>query len=197
MRDAYRVNTEAPIYITAAIAERDLFDNSVETPSKIMFITTSVAKLDAERMFKTFGCYTATKTMAEAGAMILQKEFLDYPKLNNVQFFYCYPGIVNTDMQRGMRERDTGIQDADYRRKIEVPDYVEGEDWTAEDKLPTGPSQLRTVEADFSARFILWAANQPPRDRLDPKKEYNFYGDHEFHKEEGRLQPVEAAAPAP
>ena len=125
--------------------------------------------------------YSVTKAALARMALIQAREFeLTAPF---IKILRVHPGIVDTDIQRELRECPR-MDPAFVAKTAGLPAYQEGE-WVG--RSPR--DHMRTISAEFSAEFILWAARLP---EVDPD-EYDFYHADEFHAARAQPGPADSS----
>ncbi len=183
------INTVNPTLITAAIAEKGLFDN--DEGARVVYITSSAGRLIPGLTFNMFGIYSATKAAAKQLFMTLRREFNnilqaegsdDHRKVNKVRIDLVYPGIVLTDMQKEMQSK---INDEKYKALIHLSTHDEQADWKFTYQNPTALEYKRVISPEESAKFILWTGAQGA---LEPGEEFDYYAATAYHQSLGRLQ---------
>ena len=168
---SFHVNVYAPLVITRSIFNLGRF---AVPESKIVYVTSSLARTDPVLSFAGMGLYSVTKAALSRLALIQAREL--EIKAPHIKVIRIHPGIVDTEMQRELR-RDVTL-DMAFRKKTEgLPPYTEG-DWYG--KLPR--EHMRTISSSFAAEFILWAM----RSSNMTSAEYDFYNTDEFHRARAR-----------
>lgn len=161
------INAFAPIQLTRTIKHLGRFN---EAGARIIYVTSSLARNVPELSFAGIGLYSASKATLGRLAAVQRREFaLTSPHLTVTQI---HPGIVDTAMQSALRQ-DEGLDPAFAVKTRGLPHYRAGE-W--DDVAPE--TNMRTIDPDFAAQFILWVAEIPPAS-VEP--EYDFYACRQFH----------------
>lgn len=163
----FRVNVFAPLALTSAVFTAGRFSPG---GARVAYIVSSLGRLIPELSFAGIGLYSMTKAALGRMALIQRREFelAGAP----VEILRIHPGIVDTDIQTELRT-DARLDPAFAVKTAGLPPYRDG-DWDAE-RLPK--DHMRTVSADFAARFIVWATRRATVEA----HEYDFYHAQEFH----------------
>lgn len=163
---AFRVNVYAPIAITAAL---DRAGRLCRSGARVVYVVSSLARHRTDLSFAGLGLYSATKAALSRLALIQSREFeLLAP---HVKVLRIHPGVVDTDMQRRLRQSHR-VDPAFGAKTARLSPYQDGE-W--DERSPT--EHMRTISAGFAAEFILWAIRSP----VVSSEEYDFYEAEEFH----------------
>ncbi|SIO61052.1 SDR family oxidoreductase [Paraburkholderia phenazinium] len=166
---AFHINALAPIALSSLIGRLKRFD---ETGSRVIYVTSSLARPLPALTFAGLGLYSATKSALERLAQVQTREFSlsDRP----VKVALVHPGIVATDMQRELRTSEL-LDGAFTAKTAGLPPYKEG-DW---DHQPP-ETAMRTISPRFAAEFLNWIALRDLA-LLDPY--YDFYTSSAFHND--------------
>jgi NAD(P)-dependent dehydrogenase (short-subunit alcohol dehydrogenase family) len=166
MHQAFRVNVYAPLTITRTVFARGRFSGR---ESRVVYVVSSLGRPEYGLSFAGLGLYSATKAALGRLALVQGRELeLTAP---HIKVLRIHPGIVDTDIQRELRQSST--LDPAFGKKTEgLPPYEEG-DWR--DRSPE--EHKRTISPEFSAEFILWVTRAPQV----TSEEYDFYRAEEFH----------------
>ncbi|MDY7792320.1 SDR family NAD(P)-dependent oxidoreductase [Burkholderia ubonensis] len=166
---AFQINALAPIAISSHINRVNRFR---DVGSRVLYVTSSLARPLPALTFAGLGLYSATKSALERLAQVQAREFdLSSRKIKVV---LAHPGIVDTDMQRELRTSEL-LDPAFAVKTAGLPEYQEG-DW--DHQAPD--TAMRTVSPRFSANFLMWIVKRDG-ELLEPY--YDFYTASDFHGE--------------
>jgi NAD(P)-dependent dehydrogenase (short-subunit alcohol dehydrogenase family) len=170
VEQVFRVNVQAPLAITATLFSAGRF---AESGARVAYVVSSLGRPLPELSFAGLGLYSTTKAALGRMALVQAREFeIAAP---HIKVLRIHPGIVDTDIQRELR-RNERLDPGFALKTAGLPPYQEGE-WQG--KAPK--DHMRTVSAEFSAEFIVWAVR-----RAEPSSdEYDFYYAQEFHDVRG------------
>ncbi len=93
--DSFSINTFAPILINQLLINKNKF----ATTAKVLYITSSAARLEYGRIFAGLSLYSSTKAAMNEIALIEKREFELFDSAKNILVGRAYPGVVDTDMQ--------------------------------------------------------------------------------------------------
>lgn len=163
---AFRVNVHAPLAITSTIHRAGRF---CPRRARVVYVVSSLGRPLAELSFAGLGLYSTTKAALGRLALVQSREFeLVAP---HVEIVRIHPGIVDTEIQRQLRQ-DATLDPAFAEKTAALPPYQDGE-WNGR----SPKDNMRTISASLAADFILWAATAP----VVSSYEYDFYDAEEFH----------------
>ncbi|KVF36239.1 hypothetical protein WJ21_16610 [Burkholderia vietnamiensis] len=166
---AFRINALAPIAISSHINRINRFRDD---GSRVLYVTSSLARPLPALTFAGLGLYSATKSALERLAQVQAREFdLSSRKIKVV---LAHPGIVDTDMQRELRTNEL-LDPAFAVKTAGLPAYQEG-DWDRQ----APDTAMRTISPRFSADFLRWIVERDV-ELLEPY--YDFYTASRFHGE--------------
>jgi len=163
---AFAVNFYAPLTITNALLARGRFSRQ---GAAVAYIVSSLARFLPELSFSGIGLYSITKAALSRMALIQSREFRLAGQ--NIRILRIHPGIVDTNLQRGLR-RAPDIDPRFAGKTAGLPPYQPGE-WR--DKKPR--DNMRTISSQLAAEFIHWVITAG----VASDAEFDFYECDEFH----------------
>jgi len=157
---SFSINTFAPMLFNKYLFTQDRFAHS----ARVLYITSSAARLDYGRIYAGLSLYSATKAAINEISLIQKREseVLDYKK--DLLIARAYPGVVLTDMQRYLQAT--------------LPDPMVSE---IKDLPAFSPEMFREtflpkciIPPSVSAMFLYWVLKSPKKDYLQ-SAEFDIY----------------------
>lgn len=159
---SFSINTFAPMLLNKYFFKENKFSQS----SRVLYITSSAARLEYGRIYAGLSLYSATKAAINEVSLIQKRECEVLNCKKNLLIARAYPGVVMTEMQRYLQET---LPDPMISELKTLPEFIP--EMFKETILPKC-----ILQPSVSAMFLYWVLKLPKKDYLQ-SAEFDIYRD--------------------